>query len=293
MAKQTFSSSPDLSTDAAFRAWGLALSTALQSLFAKVTQTGEINWATVSKPATNGASAGFEVYRFNDSLQSTVPIFFKIEYGAYAGGTIRPSIWMTVGKGADGSGNITSELFARSVIVGGNNIWTATPKNSYAGSGDGSLMVLSMWPSDTGSQDGAGQVFALERSRDDSGNPTGAGLFWSRSTAGAFTSIEAIDYVAMTKNSMSFGCIPIPYACADGVSLSNGDTVPVFTGSVMTPGRVAWVPTAIIGVARAEAGVGVPLTEAYSGIDYLALGPASSYADMAKQQYASSAIRWD
>lgn len=293
MAKQAFSSSPDLSTDAGFRAWGLALSTALKALFVKVTQTGEINWATVSKPATNGASAGFEVYRFNDSLQSTVPIFFKVEYGAYAATTTRPSIWMTVGKGADGSGNITSELFARSVIAGGNNSWTATPKNSYLGSGDGSLLVLSMWPSDTASQAGAGQVFALERSRDDSGNPTGAGLFWSRSTAGSLHTVEAIDYVAMTKNTMSFGCIPIPYACANGVSLSNGANTPIFTGMVMTPSRVSWVPTAIVGCARAEFGVAVVATALVSGIDYLSMGAASSYSDMAGQQYASSLIRWD
>jgi len=293
MSKQIFSSTPDLSTDAAFRAWGSALSNALQALFVKVTQAGEINWSTVSKPATSGASAGFEVYRFNDSLQATVPVFFKIEYGAFAGGTIRPCLWMTVGKAADGSGTITSELFSRSTIAGGNYIWTATTKNSYVGSGDGSCLVLSMWPSDTGSQSGAGQVLALERSRDDNGNPTAVGLFWSRSTDGNYHTVETIDYTAMTKSTTSFGCIPIPYPTASGVSLSNGVNTPVFTGSCLTVQREAWVPTALLGVARADFGVGVVATAIYSSVDYLALGAAASYSDMAKQQYSSVLIRWD
>lgn len=293
MAKQIFSSTPDLSTDAAFRGWGSAISTALQALFVKVTQTGEINWATVSKPATNGAAAGFEVYRFNDSLQASAPIFFKIEYGAYTGGTIRPALWMTVGKAADGSGTITGTLFSRNIIAGGNNIWTATPKNSYLGNGDGSVLVLSLWPSDTGSQAGPGQVYALERSRDDNGNPTGAGVMCSRNTSGTQQSTDAADYTAATVSSVDFGFIPVPYTCTNGVSLSNGVNTPIFTGMVMTPGRAAWVPTAVVGCARAEFGVAVVATSLVNGIDYLSMGAASSYADMAKQQYASSMIRWD
>jgi len=293
MAKQIFSSTPDLSTDAAFRAWGSALSTALQALFTKVTQTGEVNWSTVSKPATSGASAGFEVYRFNDSMQATAPVFFKVEYGAFAGGTIRPCMWMTVGKGADGSGNITGVLFARSVIAGGNYVWTAIPQNSYIGSGDGSCLVMSVWPSDSASQSGAGQAFALERSRDDNGNPTGAGLFWSRSTDGNYHTVETIDYTAMTKSTASFGCIPIPYPTASGVGLSNGINTPVFTGSCLTTQREAWVPTALLGAARADFGIAVVATAIYNGIDYLALGAAASYGDMAKQQYSSVMIRWD
>lgn len=293
MSKQIFSSTPDLSSDAAFRAWGSALSGALQVLFVKVTQAGEINWTTVSKPATSGASAGFEVYRLNDSLQATVPIFFKIEYGAYAGGTIRPCMWMTVGKGADGSGTITSELFSRSVIAGGNNIWTASAKDSYLGNGDGSCLVLSMWPSDTGSQAGAGQVLVLERSRDDNGNPTGVGVFWSRTVDGNYHAVEVIDYTTMTKSSTPFSCIPIPYQTSSGVGLSNGVNTPVFTGSCLTVQREAWVPTTLLGVARADFGVGVVATAIYSSVDYLALGAAASYSDMAKQQYSSVLIRWD
>lgn len=294
MATQIFLSSPDFSTDATFRAMYKPLSDALQALFVKVTQVGEINWLTVTKPVTNGASAGFEVYRFNDSLQSTVPIYFKIEYGVFTGGVTRPSIWMTVGKGADGNGNITNELLPRSAVQGGNYIWTATPKNCYLGSGDGSCLVLSMWPSDTASQTNAGQSLIIERSRDNNGNATGSALMRSYATSSStYHTVEVIDYVAMTKVTTNFGCIPIPYPTSSGVSLSNGVNTPVFTGTCLSTQRVAWVPTALLGTSRTDFGIAVVATAIYNGVDYLALGAASSYSDMANQQYSSILIRWD
>ena len=99
MAKQTISAAPIQTTDAEFRAWVTAISNGFQALFTKVTQTGEINLATVLKPAGANTSQGFEVYRFNDSLQATAPIFFKVEYGS-SSLAVTPSCWLTVGKGS-------------------------------------------------------------------------------------------------------------------------------------------------------------------------------------------------
>lgn len=293
MAKQTVLCTPDNSTDAAFRGWGSAISTALQALFVKVTQAGEIDWGTVTKPTTATDSMGFEVYRFNDSLQGTAPIYFKFEYGSGPGSASRFGVWITVGKGADGSGTITGTLLARVQAILSSSTLTASAKNCYIGNGDGSCLVMSLWPSDAGMTN---SMLVLERSRDDNGNPTAAAVMWQYS--GAANSIGyqfygCIDYTAMTAVSLPFGCINIQYPLTANVSLSNGENTPVFVASCLTTQRVAWVPTSLMGVAQADFGAGVVATALNNGIDYLALGSACPYADIAKQQYASAMIRWD
>lgn len=94
-------------TNAEFRAWGLAVSTALGAIgLTQTSDTGQINWTTVATPAGASASQGYEIWRFNDTLQATKPLFFKIEYGS-GGAATSPAIWMTVGAGSDGAGTIT------------------------------------------------------------------------------------------------------------------------------------------------------------------------------------------
>lgn len=103
------------SSDANFRAWGLELSTKLQAMnLIKTADTGQINWTTVVRAANNTA-AGYEIYQFNDSLQSTAPIFFKLEYGT-ANISSNPQMWITVGTGSNGSGTITGITTSRDSI---------------------------------------------------------------------------------------------------------------------------------------------------------------------------------
>ena len=77
MANSIFGIVPVNSTDADFRAWGSTLSAQLSTLLTRVTTTGDINWATVTKPPGGSKYQGFEVYRFNDAAQSTHPVFFN------------------------------------------------------------------------------------------------------------------------------------------------------------------------------------------------------------------------
>lgn len=96
-------------TDAKFRTWGLACSTALQACgLVKTSDTGQINWVTVTKPVATNTKAGYEIYRFSDTLQATKPVFIRIDYGsgAVASGNA-PGTWITVGTSTDGAGTIT------------------------------------------------------------------------------------------------------------------------------------------------------------------------------------------
>lgn len=100
-------------TDAKFRTWGSAVSAAIVASGLTVTaDTGQINWTTVTRPTGATTKAGYEIYRFNDTLQSTYPIFIRIDYGSGANASGQnPDTWLTVGTGSDGAGNITGVFF--------------------------------------------------------------------------------------------------------------------------------------------------------------------------------------
>lgn len=181
MSVQTFSVAGDSSTDASFRAWGSALSAALDAAgFPKTADTGQVNWATVTHPVSSNTTTGYEVRRFNDALQATAPVFFKIEYGMYTT-SAAPSLWFTIGTGSDGAGTITAP-----VPAGISNVptartqlapsATATPAvTSYLSVDEtGSALMMALWPNASAAQ--LGMVALLERSRDWTGAPTGDGL---------------------------------------------------------------------------------------------------------------------
>jgi hypothetical protein len=114
MATANFDIAPDNSTDAAFRAWTLALHNAIAAILTFVTQTGEIDFTTVLKPSANNQDRGFRCYRFSDANQATYPVFIRIDFGSGGTGTGNaPAIAVRIGQALDGSGNL-------SVPLGGN-----------------------------------------------------------------------------------------------------------------------------------------------------------------------------
>jgi hypothetical protein len=118
----------DNSTDAHFRSWGSAMSAAWAGLgFVQTADTGQVNWTTVTRPLVLSTYQGYEVWKANDSLQSTCPIIFKIEYGS-ASTLANPGVRFTFGKGSDGAGSI---LTPSPQMVVGSNGGTADATNQY------------------------------------------------------------------------------------------------------------------------------------------------------------------
>lgn len=112
MTTSSWSSAIDHSSDATFRAWGSDISTHLAAIgLVQTADTGQINWTTATRPGVNTV-AGYEIWRFNDSLQGSAPIFFKLEYGTDSLAT-RPMVFITVGTGSNGSGTITGTSSTR------------------------------------------------------------------------------------------------------------------------------------------------------------------------------------
>ena len=72
----------------------------------QTSDTGQIDTATVTRPIT-AITAGYETFRFNDSLQGIAPMFMKLEFGSGDNTPVTPAMWVTVGTGTDGAGTVT------------------------------------------------------------------------------------------------------------------------------------------------------------------------------------------
>lgn len=173
MTTQTWTSAVAHANDAEFRAWGSELSAKLADAgLVKHTDTGQINWATVTRPAAN-TPGGYEIWRFADALQATAPIYLKIEYGT-GGGVTFPQIWLTVGTGTNGAGTLTGTVSDRNTICF-NSVPAAGNYPSYLCVAANFVGVC--WKSGAaGSATGQG-FFAASRTFDAAGAATGDGFF--------------------------------------------------------------------------------------------------------------------
>jgi hypothetical protein len=131
-------------TDAHFRAWAQFIHDvfALPSCWVNTSDTGQINLTTVVKPAAANTSQGYEIWRMNDTLQSTKPVFIKIEYGS-GPAAATPAYWLTIGIGSDGAGTITGILFARTQVPAVSNNTSAT--NKCFGSASTNRVTIAMF----------------------------------------------------------------------------------------------------------------------------------------------------
>jgi hypothetical protein len=190
MATQNFSTVFANTTDADFRTWGLEFSTALQACgLSQTTDTGQINWTTVLRPTVVNTAAGYEIYKFTDALQSTYPIFIKIEYGS--GPVVaQPNIWITVGTTTSGAGVLGGNLSARTPMnpydrAAGGIRSTSTPYQSYF-CFDGSYLGVVHKLEGVSAYNGGSwpnAAFMIGRPSDSSGNYIGGGYCFLKNTA--------------------------------------------------------------------------------------------------------------
>lgn len=180
MAASTINPLAFLSNDADFQAWVTALHNAINGLgLVQTADTGQINPATVTRPGTS-TFAGYEIWRFDDSLQSTKPVFLKLEYGI-ATVADRPALAITVGTGSNGSGTLTGQIGARRTLLPTASKTATTTLPTFV-SGTSSRLTLAA------NQDAAanqfGMVIDVERTKDASGAETSHGIvFFTALTA--------------------------------------------------------------------------------------------------------------
>ena len=209
MTTQTLVTVVAHSTDAEFRAWGSELSTKLTTVgLVKTSDTGQINWTTVTRPGVNTA-AGYEIWRFDDTLQATAPLVLKIEYGT-ANSAATPSMWVTVGTGSNGSGTIIGQATARQQVTAPQAVG-ASSYPSYLCALAGHVGLA--WK--VGAQSGAAGtgLFAVTRTHDAAGVATADGyMFYYGNSTSSPTLTQCVRTAATA----------VAYAASDAYSIVPG-----------------------------------------------------------------------
>lgn len=174
-------------SDAEFRLWGDAIHDALVDIgLTQTSDTGQINWTTVTAPVAATTSQGYEIWRFNDSMQSTTPIYIKFEFGSGSTNATRPNVWTTIGTSTDGAGNITGTTWAARSALNTTTNGSSTSSRNYAcyntdtgtffmcfGAGNGSAFSGSVLISRAVDEDGVPDSEVVMAFRQTSVNTTG------------------------------------------------------------------------------------------------------------------------
>jgi hypothetical protein len=171
MATRTTSLAAINNTDAAFRAWINEIHSSLIAFgWIQTADTGQINFATVTRPAAINTYQGYALYRMADANQASCAVFIRLDFGT-GGNADCPSIkfQMAIG-GTNGSGSLTGNLCTQQTLQTDTN--NATPVNCRT-AGTTSSFRMSFWE-----VNGAGKGFCLiiERDLDTAGNETALGV---------------------------------------------------------------------------------------------------------------------
>jgi hypothetical protein len=162
---------PTNSTDALFRRWVQFVHDALSvGGWVQTADTGQINPSTVTAPVAGNTMQGYEVWRMDDSLQGSFPVFLKLEYGSGNGGANEPAVQITLGTGSNGSGTLTGAFLSALRVDNASN--GATQSFSHS-SGSPSHIAVALFVTGTGTHL---LSFSIERARNSSGVELGTHL---------------------------------------------------------------------------------------------------------------------
>lgn len=234
MATATATANFQNDTDANFRAWATAISNKLSSLgLVKEVVTGEINLATVAKPANSAGfvSSGFQIWKFNDALQTNFPVFIRIDYGGQQISSpwwthYGPALGITIGAAHTGAA-ITTQATAQKVVYMDN---LAAALCHFSGSASRFAVEV-----------GKSMFFSIERFKDGGGSDTGRGVIalaagWYVQDGSNFYGLDSRWQMCMTPSGTN-PIVETTWRCLlpsvdDGMTLTDATA---FTVHPMTP----------------------------------------------------------
>ena len=166
--------SPHSFTAAYIQGWvGFCVSALTNAGWVQTTDTGQTAAGSFGTTQSANTSLGYQIWRMNDALQSSYPVFVKFEWGggAQAPFTYAPAMWVTVGTGSNGTGTITGILGAgRTEIQNGAGSATAFP--CYASGTTSRFNILNFVSSATS----VAFYVGIERSKDATGADSNIGV---------------------------------------------------------------------------------------------------------------------
>lgn len=225
MTNTTWSVAPSYTTDAGFRSWGLAISTALAAVgMTNTSDTGQINWTTVTRPVGANSDAGYEIWRFSDTAQSTAPVFIKLYYGSGGATANNPRIRVEVGTGSNGSGTLTGTGSGTITAVMTGSSSDATARANWMAC-DASGLVMSLANDSIVASNKL--ILVLDRMRDNTGAATTKG--WMLLYAGATKGAEVINAVDSAVTTLAYWPAFVPFTVSGTTSfLDAGSNVITF-----------------------------------------------------------------
>jgi len=199
MANNVFSSFLEHTSDATYRVWVAEILTQLDainpSILTRTADTGQVNTATVTRPAINTANAYAE-WLFNDGQTN---LYIKLEFGT-AGAATAPQMWITVGTTTNGSGTVGGAATVRVITTSGSApISTVTNYASYLCVATGTFSLCWKAASMTGGGvPRASGFFALNRSVTDAGVPNSDGYQLNTATSFSANTAQAVNLATST-----------------------------------------------------------------------------------------------
>ena len=175
--------SPGVPDDATFRLWGQSIGAMLTAAgLVQTADTGQINWTTVIRGTVTSTPQGYEIWRFNDSLQATAPVYLKLEYGTgQFSAASQMTLFLTIGTGTNGAGTLTGQVGVRRLLHQDNN--TVGQLNYFSGASNRVAMVLCLNQNTTSQY----CMFLVERTKLADGTETADGIVvYSVSGQGSF-----------------------------------------------------------------------------------------------------------
>jgi len=142
----------------------------------KTADTGQVNgytWATLPAPPATNNNNFYEIWRFDDPLQATLPVFIKLWYGNSSNPLAGSYCFsVAIGTGSDGAGNLTGTVWT----TPGMGCQSGVNTTLYASclSGGPNRIVFGLFR-DLGAQPSG--VISIERSHDAAGNDTAEYIF--------------------------------------------------------------------------------------------------------------------
>lgn len=163
--------------------------------FVQTSDAGQVNPSTIVVATTNGAAGtfgddyGYLMFRMNDSLSATLPVYIKFIFGSFfvaSNSTRRCAIRIIFGFASDGAGNLTGPI--KEVVSSGSgggftNTELAGPHTSWCHHKEGLAALFAYracWQTANGTSCTIVHPlnwFVVERTRDSSGNHTAEGIY--------------------------------------------------------------------------------------------------------------------
>lgn len=281
MTTSLFVSPIDSDTDVNFRAWGSQLSAQLAAVgLTQTADTGQVNWSTVTVAYSSSVAAGYEIWRFNDGLQGSAPIFLKLEYGASSAQQAR--LWLTVGTSSDGAGNITGSVqYQRTAINSPTASTNGTPYTTYL-CYNATLGFLGLSFKSNLTVSYGGFSLAIFRSNDTTGAPTALGATVLTAFGGQCASLQMC---FAANNTIPPGGVPssvagllnVPYSLATTGVGGNFQVMPI-----IVPYRLLSAQAAVCGGLLADLPLGTTFNLNVVGSTVLTFISAGGFGSLYK-----------